>query len=61
MRQRRRQGARLPSTHPHEGAPPCPAPTPLPQGYCVLVLCGFVIFFRLLALLALNKLNFQSR
>lgn len=30
-------------------------------GYAVLVLCGFIIFFRCVALLALSRLNYQKR
>lgn len=35
-------------------------PFPL-QGWCALILIAFLIFFRLIALLALKRLNFQQR
>ena len=30
-------------------------------GYAVLVLCGFIIFFRSVAILAMSRINFQKR
>ncbi len=32
-----------------------------PQGWCALILIAFTVFFRLMALLALKRLNFQQR
>ena len=45
-------------------APPyqCPPPATLSaQGWCALIMIAFMVFFRLMALLALKRLNFQQR
>lgn len=39
---------------------PAPPPPSL-QGWCALILIAFMVFFRLIALLALKRLNFQQR